>query len=396
MGRSAALRLDEEWSRVRSGRACVSPGARERMLRDLISALTPLAENDLPLAARLGLRYADLARHHFDTGRRAEALIAVREAVRRCAGPAGHDAEHARWYAKTLTSQALYLAEPLSDELGLPRWAFQPIGDRPPPAARADGLAALAVTRRAMSVWEGLDQADPRNRAGLAQSRAHLGDRFEELGEPVEAVIWAVRAEREFQELWSRSRSRGGPAAGSLEHLDEQLRRRLRRCPFAGGLTRLRAGDLVPERLLPLAVVAARIEGVEPDGIAEGLRLTGAEVRRMLRACSWRAVWRFDTRDGEGAPWTPMAHPWRGMDAVTDRSAAAFAAELTEAFLNGPGRPGGSPHWRVAVWWEDEEHLDGSRFRLSHTPAPAVPVPSRPAGNPPGAPAAARDTDRTP
>ena len=74
---------------------------------------------------------------------------------------------------------------------------------------------------------------------------------------------------------------------------------------FDGGLIRLRTQGLLPERLLPLAVVAARIEGVEPDAIAEGLRLDGAEVRRILRARSWRAVWRFDVRDAADGTWTP-------------------------------------------------------------------------------------------
>ncbi|MFI1863299.1 hypothetical protein [Streptomyces jumonjinensis] len=368
MERTAALRLDAEWSRVRSGRAGFPAGERERLLRDLIAALTPHAEQELPLAARLSLRYADLARHHFDAGRRTEALTAAQEAVRRCAEPARHDPEHARWYAKALISQAVYLAEPLSDELGMPRYAFQPTGDRPSAAVRADGLAALAATRRAMEIWEGLDRRDPRNRKGLAHSRAFLGDRLEELGDPVEAAAWTVRAEREFHELYACPEARESLHTMALEHLGDQLERRLRRCPFGGGLTRLHAEGLIPERLLSLAVVAARIEGVEPEAIAGGLRMDVAEVRRILRARSWRAVWRFDVREAAGAPWTPMAYPWRGTDAVTDRSAAAVAADLTDAFLNAPDRPPESAHWRIAVWWEEEDQLDGSHFRRTHAP----------------------------
>ncbi|MGW1977777.1 hypothetical protein [Streptomyces sp. NPDC001889] len=372
MERTAALRLDAEWARIRSGRAGVPPGERERLLRELIAALTPLADADPPLAARLSLRWADLARHHFDAGRRADALTAAHEAVRRCAEPARHDPEHARWYARALLGQAVYLAEPLSDELGLPRYAFQPTGDRPPAGARADGLAALTTTRRAMEVWRGLDPADPRNGEGLAQSEAFLGDRLEELGDPVEAAAWAVRAERRFRELAVRDGAEPESRyATALEHLGEQIERRLRRCPFRGGLTRLRSGGLLPERLLPLAVVAARIEGAEPDAIAAGLALEGAEVRRLLRARSWRAVWRFDVREADGAPWTPLAYPWRGTDAVTDRSAAAVAAELTDAFLHAPGRPPAPARWRLAVWWEEEDQLAGARFRCAYPRVPA-------------------------
>ncbi|GLF98614.1 hypothetical protein [Streptomyces yaizuensis] len=396
MERTAALRLDAEWTKVRTGRAGVPPGERERMLLDLISALTPHATNDPDLTARLSLRYADLARHHFDAGRRAKALRAVAEAIRRCAGPARHDEEHARWYARALLSQAVYLAEPLSDELGLPRYAFPERGERPPAGARADGLAALDATRRALAVWEGLDSGDPRNREGLAQARAFLGDRLEELGDPVTAVAWAVRAEREFEALQEQEQERGrgqgqgtdttddtdgtdtaddplpGMAgsrhANTLEHLSDQLTRRLRRCRFQGGLTRLRAEDLLPERLLPLAVVAARVAGVAQGTIARELRVPPAEVARILRAHCWRAVWRFDTRAAPDTPWTPMPYPWRGMDAVTDRSAAEVAAELTDALLTGPDRPGEATHWRIAVWWEDEGRPEGACFRRTHTP----------------------------
>ncbi|MFI1399750.1 hypothetical protein [Streptomyces sp. NPDC020681] len=370
MERTAALRLDAEWAKVRSGRAGVSPQERERMLTDLIAALTPHAADDLTLAARLSLRYGDLARHHFDNGRRADALTSVDEAVRRCAEPAEHDPEHARWYARALISQAVYLAEPLSDELGLPRYAFQRNGDRPSPANHQDGLAALAATRRAIEVWEGLDSADSRNREGLAQAHAFLGDRLEELGLAVDAAAWAVRAEREFHDLWADTVPRETLQAATLEHLGDQLERRLRRCPFDDGLTRLRSEGLVPDRLLPLVVVAARIEGAEPDAIAEGLRLDGEEVRRILRARSWRAVWRFDVRDAQSARWSAMAFPWHGMDAVTDRSAEAVAAELADALLDSPDCPPPGVAWRIAVWWEEEDHLDGARFRRTYEPPP--------------------------
>ncbi|MCX4822270.1 hypothetical protein OG883_20740 [Streptomyces sp. NBC_01142] len=372
MERTAALRLDAEWAKVRSGRAGASPRARERMLKDLIAALAPHAVDDLTLTAKLSLRYGDLARHHFDTGRRADALSAVDEAIRRCEESARHDEEHARLYAGALINRAVYLAEPLSDELGLPRYAFHPDGDQPSPDVREDGLAALAGTRRAIEVWKGMDQSDPRNREGLAQAHVFLGDRLEELGHPVEAAAWAVRAEREFRALWSAPDPHAAAHGATLEHLGDQLERRLRRCPFDSGLTHLRERDLLPARLLPLAVVAARIEGVEPEPIAARLRLDVAEVRRILRAHSWRAVWRFDIREADG-DWTPMGYPWRGMDAVADRSAEAVAAELTDAFLHSPDRPPPSVHWRIAVWWEEEDHLDGSRFRRTHAPPQPAP-----------------------
>lgn len=384
MERTAALRLDAEWSTGGGTGIGLTSAERHRTLVRLIDALAPHADGDPPVAARLGLRYAELARHHFEAGRRTPALSAVGEAVRHGAGPARHDPEHARWYARALTSQAIYLAHPLSDELGLPRYAFQGPGSRPPSTARADGLAALAATRRAVAVWSGLDPTQPGNREGLAQSYAFLGDRLEELGDPVEAAAWAVRAERGLGALWADDRDGpravGDTAAGDLklgrdglhtallEHLGDQLERRLRRCPFPDGLTRLRADDLLPHRLLPLAVLAARIDGVEAAAIADGLRLELPEVRRVLRARSWRAVWRFDTRDADGAPWTPMAYPWRGTTAVTDRSAAAVGADLADAFLTAPDRPPAPVHWRLAVWWEDEDHLDGARFRHAHAP----------------------------
>ncbi len=170
--------------------------------------------------------------------------------------------------------------------------------------------------------------------------------------------------------------SRRRPPA--LEHLGDQLERRLRRCAFEGGLTRLRSEGCFRERLLPLAVVAARIEGVEPDAIAEGCELDGTEVRRILRARSWRAVWRFDVRDGADGSWTPMRHPWRGTDAVTDRSAEAVAAELTDAFLHSPDRPPPSVPWRIAVWWEEEDRpRDGGAGSDRVGPATACRHPPR-------------------
>ncbi|MGW5674206.1 hypothetical protein ACWEV4_03875 [Streptomyces sp. NPDC003860] len=384
MERTAALRLDAEWTTGGGVGIGLTSAERHRTLMRLIDALAPHADGDPSVAARLGLRYAELARHHFEAGRRAPALSAAGEAVRHCAGPARHDPEHARWYARALTSRAIYLAHPLSDELGLPRYAFRGPGSRPSSAVRADGFAALAATRRAVAVWAGLDQAEPGNREGLAQAYAFLGDRLEELGDAVEAAAWAVRAERGLCALRADDRDdlravgdaapgepkpgRDGLHTALLEHLGDQLERRLRRCPFADGLARLRADDLLPERLLPLAVLAARIDGVEAGAIADGLRLALPEVERVLRARSWRAVWRFDTRDADGAPWTPMAYPWRGATAVTDRSAAAVGADLTDAFLTSPDRPPAPVHWRLAVWWEDEDHLDAARFRHDRAP----------------------------
>ncbi|MBM9622269.1 hypothetical protein JE024_26730 [Streptomyces zhihengii] len=367
MERCAVLRLDAQWAKVRSGRPEAAPRERERMLTDLIAALAPHAVHDLSLTARLGLRYSDLARHHFDIGRRVDALAAVDAAVRHGAEPAGHDPEHARWFARALISQAVYLAEPLSDDLGLPRYAFHPQGEQPGTEDRLAGLAAVEATHRAIAVWESLDQGDPRNREGLAQAHAFLGDRLEELGRPVDAAESAVRAERAFHAAWTVPDPSERAHAAVLEHLGDQLERRLRRCPFDGGLTQLHKRELLPHRLLPLAVIAGRIEGLAPDVIAEGLALERAEVHRILRARCWRAVWRFDVCAGDGS-WRPMAFPWRGMDAVTDRTAAAVAADLTDAFLRSPDRPGEAARWRFALWWDEEDHWDGSRFRMTFPP----------------------------
>ncbi|MEU3045212.1 hypothetical protein ABZ705_01585 [Streptomyces sp. NPDC006984] len=369
MERCAALRLDEEWARIRTGRPGSAPGERERILTELIAALAPHAVDDPELTTTLGLRYGDLARHHFDMGGRVDALAAAADAVRCCAAGARHGARSARAHARALVDQAVYLAEPLSDELGLPRYAFHPQGERPPAEDLLAGAAAVESTRRAIAVWEGLDQEDPRNREGLAQAYAFLGDRLEELGHPVDAAEWAVRAERAFRAV----RPDAGPGERArtavLEHLGDQLERRLRRCPFAEGLTRLRGRGLLPERLLGLAVVAGRIEGMEPEAIAEGLRLERAEVRRILRSHSWRAVWRFDVC-ADGGTWTPLAHPWRGMDAVTDRTAAAVAAELADAFRSSEVLPPEPARWRFALWWDEEDHLDGSRVRMTYPPGP--------------------------
>lgn len=380
MERAAALRLDAEWAKVRAGRPGARSGERARMLTDLISALAPHAATDLSLAARLGLRYGDLARHHFDTGRRDDALSAVDKAVRHCAEPARHDEEHARWYAGALISQAVYLAEPLSDELGLPRYAFHPRGEQPCAGDRLAGLAAVEATQRAIAVWERLDPGDPRNREGLAQAHVFLGDRLEELGRPVDAVEWGVRAERQFHALWQAPEPAERTRAAVLDHLGDQIERRLRRCPFDGGLTQLHKRGLLPERLMPLAVLGARIDGVEPDDMARGLGLDRAEVGRILRANSWRAVWRFDVRCDDGS-WAPMAHPWRGMDAVTDCTAEAVAVELLDAFLHSPDRPPATTPWRFALWWDEEDHLDGARFRTTHVPAPRR-VPAAPSTDP--------------
>ena len=128
-----------------------------------------------------------------------------------------------------------------------------------------------------MEVWERLDRTDPQNREGLAQAHVFLGDRLAELGQADRRGGLGVRAERAGRALWSAPDARGRPMPPRSEHLSEQLERRLRRC-LEGGLTRLRSEGLLPQRVLRLAMVAARIEGVEPDAIAEGPRLDGAEV----------------------------------------------------------------------------------------------------------------------
>ena len=99
MERTAALRLDAEWTKVRSRRASVSPRERERMLADLIAALAPHAEDDLSLAARLSLRYGGLGpapARHGPPRRGREGDPRGRPG---CEEPTGLDDEHARWYA---------------------------------------------------------------------------------------------------------------------------------------------------------------------------------------------------------------------------------------------------------------------------------------------------------
>lgn len=127
---------------------------------------------------------------------------------------------------------------------------------------RAAGERARDLTRTAVEVWAGLDQRDPVNRRGLAQAKVFLGDRLAELGFAEEAVAWAVAAESDFRQLLlaDPAAEESAEAEEALDHIGRQLELRLRFLTF-GALVSLRAQGLLPERLLPRAVVAARIKG---------------------------------------------------------------------------------------------------------------------------------------
>ncbi|MFJ3923553.1 hypothetical protein [Streptomyces sp. NPDC090022] len=374
--REAALRLDERWARIRSGDEEADPAEREKLLDELIAALREPARTDPECAARLGLRLGDLAARRFAAGDRAGALSAIEEGLRHAQQAAGHHPEYARWYARGLINQGVWLAWPLSDGLRLPRY---PLGaaatEGPDPMERASGERARDLTRAAVDVWAGLDQQDPVNHRGLAQAKVFLGDRLAELGSVAEAVAWAVHAEGDFRRLLVTGEDPQArqEAEEALEHLGRQLQLRLRFLGFEA-LVSLRAQGLLPEPLLPQAVVAARIQGVEPGAMATRLGLDPENVETMLDVTPWLAVWRFEVRGPDGT-WSALPAPWHGAAEVRNRTAADVADELMAGFLESADYPGSHGYWRVHVWWQEEGDPAGARFRLVVGPEPTTAAP---------------------
>lgn len=88
--REAVLRLDEQWSRIRSGAAQALPAEADALLAELIGALREPARTDAECAARLGLRLGDLAARRFAAGDRGGALAAIEEGLRFSQQAAGH------------------------------------------------------------------------------------------------------------------------------------------------------------------------------------------------------------------------------------------------------------------------------------------------------------------
>ncbi|MFJ8015869.1 hypothetical protein [Streptomyces sp. NPDC096339] len=366
--REAVLRLDEQWARVRSGAAHAEPGERERLLDELIGALRPLTD-DPQCTALLGLRLADRAALRFADGDRAGALATIEEGLRSSERAAPYSPDFARWYARGLINHGVWLAWPLSDGARLPRHPLGPTSSEGPSAMeRAAGERARDLTRAAVEVWSGLDQRDPVNRRGLAQAKVFLGDRLAELGRAEEAVAWAVNAEGDFRRLLL---SDTGPeeseeAEAALDHIGRQLELRLRFLTFPS-LVRLRTEGLLPERLLPQAVVAARIQGVAEDEIAARLGLGAEQVATMLEVTPWLAVWRVEVRGADGL-WNALDHPWRGSTEVRNRTAQDVASEVLHAFTASADCPGDGGHWRILLWWHEEGDPAGGRFRLLSGP----------------------------
>ncbi|GAA0278704.1 hypothetical protein GCM10010302_15520 [Streptomyces polychromogenes] len=375
--REAVLRLDGQWARIRSGDAQAEPGEAERLLGELIGALREPARTDPECAARLGLRLGDLAARRFAAGDRAGALAAIEEGLRHAQQAAGHSPEYARWYARGLINQGVWLAWPLSDAARLPR---HPLGEGaeegPSAMERAAGERARDLTRAAVEVWAGLDQHDPVNRRGLAQAKVFLGDRLAELGFAADAVAWAVDAEGGFRRLLLAS---PGPeeaqeAEEALDHIGRQLELRLRYLSF-DSLAGLRADGLLPERLLPQAVVAARIQGVPEETVAARLGLDAEQVATMLEVTPWRAVWRVEVRGADGL-WAVQPAPWQGSAEVRQRTAEEVGAEVVRGFMESPQYPGDSALWRVRLWWHEVGDPAGARFRLVVGPDAPAPTPS--------------------
>ncbi|MEV8532968.1 hypothetical protein [Streptomyces sp. NPDC051211] len=367
--REAVLRLDEQWARIRSGAAHADPEEADRLLGELITALREPARTDPDCAARLGLRLSDLAGRRFAQGDRAGALSAVEEGLRHAQQASGHSPEYARWYARGLINQGVWLAWPLSDGLRLPRYPLGAAAEEgPSPMEQAAGERAIDLTRSAVEVWRGLDQNDPVNRRGLAQAKVFLGDRLAELGFAEDAVAWAVDAESDFRRLLLGG---AGPeevqeAEEALDHIGHQLELRLRFLAFES-LVRLRTDGLLPEPLLPRAVVAARIQGVEPAEVAARLRLDPEHVHTMLEVTPWLAVWRFEVRGADGL-WNVLDHPWHSASEVRNRTAEDVASELIRGFLDSADCPGPSGFWRLHIWWQEEGDPAGARFRLLSSP----------------------------
>ncbi|WP_158939276.1 hypothetical protein [Streptomyces sp. NRRL S-87] len=368
VAREAALRLDGQWARIRAGAAELPPAEAEALLAELIGALREPARTDPECAARLGLRLSDLAARRFAEGDRPAALAAIEEGMRYAEQAAPHSPEYARWYARGLINHGVWLAWPLSDADRLPRFPLGPGGETVPgPIERAAGERARDLTLAAVEVWRRLDQRDPVNIRGLAQAEVFAGDRLAELGLAADAVAWAADAEAGFRAL-ARA---GGPgyeeAEEAVKHLGRQLELRLRLLSF-DTLAALRADGRLPETLLPHAVLAARIQGVDPLVIAAGLQVDEGAVRATLSARPWRAVWRFEVRGPDGL-WDVLGHPWRGSADVTDRTAEETGTGLVRDFTTSPDYPGDATPWRVLVWWHEEGDPAGSRFRLTHTPS---------------------------
>ncbi|MGW0389656.1 hypothetical protein ACWDYJ_01920 [Streptomyces sp. NPDC003042] len=372
--REAVLRLDEQWARIRSGAAHAEPAESAELLDELIGALREPARTDAECAARLGLRLGDLAARRFAAGDRAGALGAMEEGLRHARQAAGHAPEYARWYARALINQGVWLAWPLSDGDRLPRYPLGAGAENGPSAMeRAAGERARDLTRTAVEVWAGLDQHDPVNRRGLAQAKVFLGDRLAELGFASDAVAWAVDAESGFRRLLlaAPGSEEAQEAGEALDHIGRQLELRLRFLAF-DSLVGLRAEGMLPERLLPQAVVAARIQGLPGPEIAGRLGLEAEQVATMLEVTPWHAVWRIEVRGPDGL-WNVQGHPWHGGTDVRNRSAEDVGSELVRGFMDCPDYPGDSGHWRVRVWWHEEGDPAGARFRLVIGPdAPAA------------------------
>ncbi|MEV7829591.1 hypothetical protein AB0P12_03075 [Streptomyces subrutilus] len=374
--REAVLRLDERWARLRAGEAQAAPAERERLLDELIAALRTHPE-DPRCTALLGLRLADRAALRFAGGDRAAALATIEEGLRSSERAAAYAPDYARWYARGLINHGVWLSWPLSDDARLPRHPLGPAaGDGPSTVERAAGERARDLTRTAVGVWAGLDQRDPVNRRGLAQAKVFLGDRLAELGSAEDAVAWAVDAEADFRQLLLAD---PGPeeaeeAEEALDHIGRQLELRLRFLAF-GSLVGLRSRGLLPERLLPQAVVAARIQGVDEPEIAARLHLGAEQVRTMLEVTPWLAVWRIEVRGPDGL-WTAQEPPWHGATEVRNRTTEDIASELVRGFARSADYPGEGVHWRVRVWWHEEGDPAGARFRLVVGPDAPAPTPS--------------------
>ncbi|WP_329387016.1 hypothetical protein OG625_29450 [Streptomyces sp. NBC_01351] len=370
--REAVLRLDGQWARVRAGAAHAEPQDRERLLDELIGALRPLTE-DPECTALLGLRLADRAALRFAEGDRAAALATIEEGLRSSERAAPYSPAFARWYARGLINHGVWLAWPLSDGNRLPRHPLGPAASEGPSAMeRAAGERARDLTRAAVEVWSGLDQRDPVNRRGLAQAKVFLGDRLAELGLAEEAVAWAVDAEADFRQLLlaDTGPEESEEAEEALDHIGRQLELRLRFLAF-GSLVRLRTEGLLPERLLPQAVVAARIQGVPEEEIAARLGLGAEQVHTMLDVTPWLAVWRVEVRGADGL-WNVLDHPWHSSTEVRNRTAADVASEVVLTFTASADCPGEGGHWRIRLWWHEEGDPAGARFRLTVGPdAPA-------------------------
>ncbi|MEU7553372.1 hypothetical protein AB0B01_13655 [Streptomyces sp. NPDC044571] len=237
---------------------------------------------------------------------------------------------------------------------------------------RAAGERARDLTRAAVAVWADLDQHDPVNRRGLAQAEVFLGDRLAELGLAEEAVAWAVDAESGFRRLLLAD---PGPEAAqeaeaAIDHIGRQLELRLRLLSF-DSLVRLRDRGLLPEPLLPLAVVGARIRSVPEQEIAGRLHLDAEQVGTMLEVTPWRAVWRFEVRGPEGL-WAVQGSPWRGSTKVRNRTAEEIGGELVRGFRESAECPGEGGSWRVRLWWHEEGDPAGALFRLLVGPGAAA------------------------